>query len=203
VTAASRAASWLPASMRLRNNGRMSLGNVVTVLVTLVAVLLGGLLSVLGQDRLSRREHLRQWRDIRLKAYEDFLSAYREFIAFSLEPTAKITAAPHPRHRGEMMPYFDETGRRYNENLSSARMTVSLVAERPETTEAMSALVLYARTVAASRTSLAPDEIDEEAFLRLFAAHDQFVRAARQELGLPLIPSQDRRQPPSPVSPPP
>ena len=41
-------------------------------------------------------DHARQWRNIRLSAYKDFLSAYREYIAFTVEPAAKIFTEPHP-----------------------------------------------------------------------------------------------------------
>ncbi|MBM9503675.1 hypothetical protein [Actinacidiphila acididurans] len=42
--------------------------NGITAMVTLFAVVLGGWLSTRSQDQLWQREHVRQWRDIRLGA---------------------------------------------------------------------------------------------------------------------------------------
>jgi hypothetical protein len=84
-----------------------------TAIATLLGVLIGGWLSIRNQDRLWRRDSARQWRDIRLTAYTKFLAAFRAYVAFASEPTAKITAVPHPRISGELMPFFDERGTQY------------------------------------------------------------------------------------------
>lgn len=159
-------------------------GNAITAVVTLLAVALGGWLSVRNQDRLWRRDHERQWRDIRLSAYKDFLSAYREYVAFAQEPTAKISAVPHPRRHGEMMPFFDKKGRPYKEKLEATTMSVSLVSERPETRDALFELIRRARIIAAARAMYSPGDIPDQAFQELFEAHNAFVFAARRELGL-------------------
>jgi hypothetical protein len=52
-------------------------------------------------------------------AYRDFLAAYRHYVAFALDPAANITATPHPRYPGELIPFFDEAGRPYKERLES------------------------------------------------------------------------------------
>lgn len=158
---------------------------VVTGVVTLVAVVLGGWISVQNQDRLWRIDHARQWRDIRLTAYKDFLSAYREYIAFTLEPTASITARPHPRRSGDMMPYFDEAGRRYLEKLDAARTAVRLVSGTPEIGDILDLLVRRARRIAAARAAHAADEIPDNYWQELFDAEHALVTAARKELGLP------------------
>ena len=93
---------------------------ILTATVTLAAVALGGLLTIRTQDRIWRRDHSRQWRDIRLPAYSEFVSAVRSYMAFVLEDDAKIRAVPHPRRPGEMMPFFDQSGRPYRERLESA-----------------------------------------------------------------------------------
>jgi hypothetical protein len=147
-------------------------GYAVTGLVTLLGVSLGGWLSVRNQDRMWRRDHARQWRDIRLSTYQDFLSAYREFFAFVLDPTAKITAVPHPRNKGDMMPFFDEHGRSYREKLETARMAVSLVSEHPETRDALLLLMRRVRNLAAARAAYSSPDIPSETFEALFAAHD-------------------------------
>jgi hypothetical protein len=160
------------------------IGNAVTAMVTLIGVALGGWVSVRSQDRLWRRDHARQWRDIRLSVYRDFLTAYREYVAFIQEPTAKITAAPHPRNKGEMMPFFDKNGLPYRERLEATRMAATLVSERSETRDAVLILMRRARNLAASRAKQAPSEMPSEMFEALFAAQDAFERAARCELGL-------------------
>lgn len=157
----------------------------VTGGITLLAVLLGGWLSVQNQDRLWRRDHARQWRDIRLTAYRDFLSAYREYIAFTLEPTANISARPHPRRPGDMMPYFDEIGRPYLEKLDATRTAVRLVSEFPETGDILDLLVRRARRIAAARATYGSEEIPDEDWQQLWASEHAFITAARQEISLP------------------
>jgi hypothetical protein len=160
----------------------------ITAVVTLLAVALGGWLTVWNQDRIWRRDHARQWRDIRLSAYQDFLSAYRRYLAFAQDPAARITAVPHPRRTDELMPYFDADGLPYKEDLEAARMSVSLVSERPETRDALFLLMRRVRAIAAARARQSPGEIPEDSYLSLFAAHNAFVSAARKELGLPEMP---------------
>lgn len=156
----------------------------ITGAVTLLGVALGGWLSVRGQDRMWHRDHARQWRDIRLSVYRDFLAAYREYIAFIQEPTAKITAAPHPRIVGEMMPFFDKDGLPYRQKLEANRMAVTLVSERAETRAALLTLMRRTRNLAASRATHGPSEMPQEMFEAMFAAQDAFESAARRELGL-------------------
>lgn len=160
----------------------------ITAAVTLLGVALGGWLTVWNQDRVWRREYARQWRDIRLSAYKDFLSAYREYLAFVQDPSSKITAIPHPRRQDELMPFFDADGRPYREKLESARMGVTLVSQEPGTRDAVFLLMRRVRAIAAARASKPPTEMADELFPNLFAAHNAFVSAARKELGLPDIP---------------
>jgi hypothetical protein len=167
--------------------------NAITALVTLLAVLLGGWLTVRNQDRLWRHDHARQWREIRLATYRDFLTAYREYIAFTLEPTAKITAVPHPRHPGEMMPFFDQAGRPYKEKFEATLTAARLVSELPQTMEAITDLVRQARQVAALRAIYEPGETPADDFAELWDAERAFVGCARLELGLAIIPHRTRR----------
>ncbi|MFD0412508.1 hypothetical protein [Streptomyces sp. NPDC127108] len=95
-------------------------GASITAGVALVGVLLGGWLSIRNQERLWQRDHARQWRDIRLSNYRDFVAAYRQYVAFALEPTANISAVPHPEREGDSTPFFDHVGRPYKERLDGA-----------------------------------------------------------------------------------
>jgi hypothetical protein len=162
-------------------------GNAVTAAVTLLGVLLGGWLSVRNQERLWNRDHARQWRDIRLAAYSDFLAAYREYFAFALEPAARIASLTRIDFPDEPLPYFDELGRPYKEKLDSALMVVRLVSEMGETTDALHELVAGVRGIAAARATSAADEIPQGKFDLLWEAQKRFIIAARRELGLTTI----------------
>lgn len=161
--------------------------NFITAVVTLAAVVLGGWLSVRSQDRSWQRDHAQQWRDIRLSAYSEFLSAYREYIAFKLDPGAKIVSIPHPELPGDRMPFFDENGRTYKEKLEAAKTTLRLVSESPMTVTSSSELVRRARRIAAARATHAVGEIPHKEFQELWAVETAFVTNARQELGLSNI----------------
>jgi hypothetical protein len=161
---------------------------IVTATVTLLAVTLGGWLTLWNQDRLWRREHARQWRDIRLSAYQEFFSAYREYLAFVQDANSKITAVPHPQRSNELMPFFDSDGRPYKEKLEATRMTVNLVSERLETRDALFLLMRRVRALAGARAVHSPDQIPNELFRRVFEAHNAFMSATRKELGLPDVP---------------
>jgi hypothetical protein len=162
--------------------------SVVTGLVALIGVALGGWLSIRNQDRAWQREHQRQWRDIRLATCNDFLAANRRYLAFVLDPGARITAAPHPREPGRFMPFFDEVGRPYKEALEAGFTAMRLVTERPETVSAGVSLVNRSREVAAARATLSEAEISSEAFQALWGAEQAFINAVRVELGLAVMP---------------
>lgn len=172
-------------------------GNATTAAVTLLAVLLGGWLSVRNQDRTWRRDHSRQWRDIRLTIYQDFLSAYREYLAFVQDPAAKISAVPHPHRSDDMMPFFDSDGRPHKERLEATRMAVNLVSEFPETIDALLYLMQRVRNLAGARSTYTPAEIPQELWDSLFTAHNDFLLATRRELGLIEVHTSSHASPPS------
>ncbi|SNS14747.1 hypothetical protein [Actinoplanes regularis] len=157
----------------------------VTATATLLAVLVGGWLTVRAQDRLWRRDQDRQWRDIRLTAYTDFIGAVREYVAFALNPAARITAVPRPRAPGDLMPFFDDEGARYRERLESTKTALRLVAGRPEVVSQSSALVRQARLLAAARAGSTADALPADRFDELWQAERRFLDVARAELGLP------------------
>jgi hypothetical protein len=157
----------------------------VTASATMLAVLIGGWVTVRAQDRLWRRDQDRQWRDIRLKAYTEFLGATREFVAFTLNPQARIVAVPRPRDPGDLMPFFDDEGGRYRERLESTKTALRLVAGRPDVVRASSALVRQARVLASARAGAAVDSLPDEHFDALWQAERQFIEQARAELNLP------------------
>ncbi|MEU5262574.1 hypothetical protein [Amycolatopsis sp. NPDC021455] len=164
------------------------IGNVITAVVALLGVVLGGWLTLRNQDRSWSREHARQWRDIRLETYNEFLAAYRQYVAFTLEPTAKIAAIPHPRLPDQMMPFFDEAGRPYKEKFESALTAVRLVSDLPDTVRTCVYLVRAARQVAAARATLSEADLTSDSFANLWSAEKEFLAAAREELGLSAMP---------------
>jgi hypothetical protein len=157
----------------------------VTAATTMLAVLIGGWITQRAQDRLWRRDQDRQWRDIRLKAYTEFLGAVRDYVAFTLNPDAQIIAVPRPRAPGDLMPFFDEAGARYRERLESTKTALRLVAGRPELVRESSALVGQARRLAAARAGAGVTALPEERFKALWEAERRFIDLARAELSLP------------------
>ena len=163
----------------------MNVGEVaVTTGTTLIAVLLGGWLTIRAQDRGWRLDHQRQWRDIRLAAYTSYLTAFREYIAYVLQPTVQISAVPRPQPPNDLMPFFDEKGSAYKERLEAAKTSLRLIAGRPGVVRAANAMIRCARLLAADRASHEPGSIPSERFERLWSAEREFVLAAREELGL-------------------
>ncbi|WP_146060522.1 hypothetical protein [Amycolatopsis sp. CA-128772] len=155
-----------------------------TAVVTLLGVMLGGWLTTRNQKILWQRDHARQWRDIRLSTYNDFVSAYRQYVAFALDSNANISASPHPRKPDEMMPYFDEVGRPYREKLEATIMAVRLVSARRETADVAKELVDSARRIAAARATKTEQDIPTEFFDKMWQAQLKFLISARQELEL-------------------
>ena len=83
-----------------------------------------------------------------------------------------------------MMPFFDSEGRPHKERLEASRMAVNLVSEFPETMDSLLYLMQRVRNLAGARAAYAPAEIPQDLWIALFAAHNDFVRATRRELGL-------------------
>lgn len=161
--------------------------NFITAAVTLAAVALGSWLSGRNQHRERAIDHARQWRDIRLTSYVEFVSAYRNYVAFAVDPDARITAVPHPGRPGDMMPILDERGRAYKERLEATRTAARLLVECEETAVAVSKLTNGARRVAAARAEHPADGLPTELFEELWLCERAFLMAARRELGLPEI----------------
>ncbi|RAO33990.1 hypothetical protein PSN13_02857 [Micromonospora saelicesensis] len=157
----------------------------VTATTTMLAVLIGGWLTVRAQDRLWRRDQDRQWRDIRLNAYTDFIGAVREYVAHVLNPAARITAVPRPRDPGDLMPFFDDEGSRYRERLESTKTALRLVAGHVEVVSGSSELVRQARLLAATRAGSEAEALPADRFDALWEAERRFIEVARAELGLP------------------
>jgi len=151
---------------------------------TLLAVVLGGWLTLRGQERSWKRDHARQWRDIRLEHYVEFISAFREYVAFVQLPTTQIRAVPRQRVPHDLMPYFDEAGSKYRERLDTAKTALRLVCGTTDLVEASRRMVHEARSLAAARASRAAENIPAGQFDQLWKSERAFVELARNELGL-------------------
>ncbi|NUS42565.1 MAG: hypothetical protein HOQ24_02550 [Mycobacteriaceae bacterium] len=160
----------------------------VTAVAALIGVLVGGWITIRNQDRQWQREHARQWRDIRLSTYTEFVSAYREYVAFALEPTANIMVRQHPRVP-ELMPFFDGAGRPYKERLEAAMASMRLVCESDASKLAASRVVSAVRQIAAARSTTSADAVDPALFAELYAAQYDFINTARAEVGLTALTS--------------
>jgi hypothetical protein len=110
--------------------------------------------------------------------------ATRAYVTYAAEPTAGLTAVPHPRVPNTLMPVFDTAGRPYVERLDAASTTVRLVSESPRTLRATGAVVGSARQIAAARAAHSEPELPVENFVALWSTPQAFLLAARQELGL-------------------
>ncbi|WP_405931023.1 hypothetical protein [Streptomyces sp. NBC_00827] len=161
----------------------------ITAVVALLGVVLGGWLSIRNQDRLWQRDHARQWRDIRLAAYKDFVTAYRQYVAFTLQPSANITAVRFPHSPERLTPFFDQVGQPYKERLETAATTVRLVSESLDTLHAARDVVRSVRQIAASRATHSEEALPAELFQRLWSAQHAFLLAVREEFGLAVLPA--------------
>jgi hypothetical protein len=158
-----------------------------TAAVALLGVGLGGWLTGRNQDRTWRREHASQWRDIRLSAYGDFVSAYRQFVAFAMEPGAKITAKPNPRNAGKVLPFFDAEGRPYKERLEAAAVRVLVVSESSDTMRTSNDVVESVRRIAAARATHSETDVPHDVFVGFITAQKEFLSAVRRDLDLPEV----------------
>jgi hypothetical protein len=159
-------------------------GTGISAATTLIAVMLGGWLTVRAQERLWRRDHQRQWRDIRLEAYMKYLTAFRQYVAYVLRPDTRVAAVPRPRQSHRPMPIFDETGSPYKERLEATKTALRLIASQPRVVRACNVMIRYARQLAEERATHDIDAVPPECFQDLWSAEREFVLAAREELGL-------------------
>lgn len=116
--------------------------------------------------------------------YGEFLSAFRDYVAYIQLPDAQITTVRRPREPHDLMPYFDQHGLRYKENLEATKTALRLVSGSPQLVESSRLMVRNARLLAADRASLGVEAMPAARFDECWAAERAFVRRARDELGL-------------------
>ncbi|WP_209666129.1 hypothetical protein [Amycolatopsis magusensis] len=153
-------------------------------MATLIGVMLGGWLTTRNQERLWRREHARHWRDIRLSAYNDFLLAYRQYVVFAVHAAARTSASQGSEKTDGNVPHLDESVIPYEEKLEASAGVVRLVSERQTTPDAAKRLVLRSRQVVAATSDHPEQGTPGELIEQLSRANEEFVTAARLELGL-------------------
>ena len=165
-------------------------GSLLPSVIAGMAALLGAFIGVLfsfWKERSGwRREVEKDWRDTRMKTYNDFLSAHRRYIAYVLDKDAKVEARKHPDSKlpEQQMPFFDEKGRPVRESHEAAFSAVRLVALDQSTEQTMATLVTSARQIACARAEHIPDAIPQELFRKMSLDEQAFIDAARRELGL-------------------
>jgi hypothetical protein len=126
--------------------------------------MIGGFMTLKNQERSWAREHQRQWRDIRLKSFMEFVAAYRAMLAYISSPSAEITASPHPRREEQMIPYFDETGRQLREQMEATITQIRLIAQNLETATSAHEVVYDLRSLAAARATQSHDKVPNSLF---------------------------------------
>lgn len=161
--------------------------SIITGVVALLGVLLGGIITIRNQERLWVREHERQWRDIRLRVFEDFIAACRGTVAYISSPDAKIKSAPHPQRQGDSIPFYDEIGTPIRERMDAAVTKIRLISSSSETANSAHQMVFSIRDLAAARATYVHDEMPHELWLRVFENQQKFLLAARNELNLPEL----------------
>ncbi|MCC3328228.1 hypothetical protein [Nocardia abscessus] len=169
-------------------------GNAISALAVLIGVVLGGWLTIRNQLSQWDRENERHWRDIRLSTYNDFVTAYRQYVAFVMSERVKVTAVPHARVANEMTPLFDEHGLEHKVRLESAWVATRLVCTSQETSDACLKVVTIARQMAAARASLEATEVPPDLLNQLWTAQYGLVSAIRNELGLHVMPALPGRE---------
>ncbi|MGV9611128.1 hypothetical protein [Nocardia xishanensis] len=145
-------------------------------------------LTLRNQKHMWGREYERHWLDIRLSTYNDFVVAYRQFVAYALSETVKVVAIPHPRIPGEKTPLFDDRGLRHKVRLDSAWMATRMVCTSIDVSNACLEVVTIARQIAATRADCTAEEVPPELLNRLWTTQHRFLSAVREELGLDTMP---------------
>lgn len=177
-----------------QNGSCMGIANsIIAGVAALLGVTLGGYVTIRNQERMWKREHDRQWRDIRLQAFDDFVTAYRGMMAYISSPEAGITSTPHPRRAGEWIPYFSESGQLFRERLEIAVSRLRLVVLSGDTSRCAHAVVYALRDLAAARAEHPHDGMPDDLYLRFFEVQQRFLTAARAEVGLPELPDRGRQ----------
>ena len=158
-----------------------------TVFVTAGAALLGGVMggwfAFFRDKRAWLHEHEKHWQETRLETYKEFLTAHREYLAYVMLDTTRIEARMHPR-LDEMMPFFDADGRPVRQRQEAAFTALRLVTLNQETEAAMVKLVTSARQIACARAEYDPKSIHSDLFAATSRYEQEFINAARRELGL-------------------
>lgn len=148
---------------------------------------IGAWIPFFRDKRAWQREHEKHWQDTRLETYKEFLAAHREYLAYVMLDSTKVQARKHPR-LDELMPFFDGEGRPVRQRQEAAFTALRLVAMEQQTEEAMVRLVTGARQIACARaTTQDPKDINSELFALTSRYEQEFINAARSEMGLPTL----------------
>jgi hypothetical protein len=158
-----------------------------TVFVTAGAALfgagIGAWIPFFSDKRTWQREHEKHWQDTRLETYKEFLTAHREYLAYVMLDSTIIEARSHPRYE-EMIPFFDAEGRPVRQRQEPAFTALRLVAMSQQTETAMVKVVTSVRQVACARAEHDPKNILSELFAAVSRYEEEFIVAARREMGL-------------------
>lgn len=156
----------------------------LTAAGSLFGVFLGGWLSSRAQDKSWERTEQQHLLEIRRVAYQNFLAAVRQYVAYAQSAAAKIEALPHPVKADTLIPVFDDTGTPFRHQMEAANMGVRLVARSRATVEHANLVAHHVRQSAAARATHPAGAIPREIFESIWGAEQQFIKSVRDELGL-------------------
>jgi hypothetical protein len=159
------------------------LNTVITALVTLSGVALGGRLSRGWRDRLLERDEARQWREIRLRTHNEYIDAYRDCVAFICDSPERIRVVARPDRPDELLPVLGGPGMRLRQRLDAAASSARLVSRSPATLDAVDSLVRRIDRLAVEWAGQPRDAIPVGPYDAVTAALQDYTDKVREELG--------------------
>jgi hypothetical protein len=176
------------ATRRFAREVPVEIGLLLSPLVALLGVWLGGLLTARTQERAWRQEESRRWCDTRLATYGEFVATIRDFRTWVLRPDARIDALRHPDGL-RVVPSFGSDDSPAYQRIESSLAQVKMVAADQRTVDAALHHMRIARRFAVARSIYGITDIPAKLWVRLFSTELEFVNSARAELGLSTVDS--------------
>lgn len=151
----------------------------------LLGVFAGGWVASRTQAAGHRREDRRHLTDTRRVAYAAFLTAVREYVAYTQSPHTQVAAVPHAARQEMLIPLLDAEGTAYRQRMDAAHVGVRLVAGSATVFEHARELARAVRRSAAARATHAAGQVPADVYEAMWDAEARFVDTVRIELGLP------------------
>ncbi|WP_155372619.1 hypothetical protein [Catellatospora vulcania] len=157
----------------------------LSTLGPLLGVLAGGWVASRTQAAGHRREDRRHLADTRRTAYAAYLTAVREYVAYTQSPHTQVEIVPHAEQQEILIPLLDADGTAYRQRMDAAHVGVRLIAGSATVVEHARELARAVRRAAAARATHAAGRIPADVYEAMWDAESRFVDTVRVELGLP------------------